>query len=438
MKRCFEVGLASVAVLASLGCRPQPIATFEPNWVYAKSIEIDSGYPMQKALDQTEAALAKFFGTPDAPLLPDAVTENEEYASLVSLERLHKAAGAPDDSGRGLYRQHCSTCHGVVGNGRGSTAALLAVYPRDYRMGKFKFKDTTRSAKPTRENLAYVIKHGVVGTSMTPADKLMPPLTAEEDIQSLVDYVIYLSWRGEFERAMLTEGGEVEFEEGESLFDPTSETFEDQQEFANETILEIGDSWLEAEDRVKDVPEPSDVPVPATIEELRTALSAEGDSPIKQSVARGKEVFESEIAACAKCHGKEGHGDGPQQDYDDWTKDWTVRIGIDPLDEAAHVPLVARGALPARKIDPRDFRLGLFRGGSEPEHLYRRIAAGIDGTPMPAATLPEEDIWNLVNFVRSLAEPAKEEEDNAGDTKVEPANSETVEGDADKATSEEA
>ncbi len=159
---------------------------------------------------------------------------------------------------------------------------------------------------------------------------------------------------------------------------------------------------------------------------------------IKQSVARGKEVFESEIAACAKCHGKEGHGDGPQQDYDDWTKDWTVRIGIDPLDEAAQVPLVARGALPARKIDPRDFRLGLFRGGSEPEHLYRRIAAGIDGTPMPAATLPEEDIWNLVNFVRSLAEPATEEEDNAGDTKVEPANSETVEGDADKATSEEA
>lgn len=413
MKRCLELGLASMAALTSLGCRQEPIVTFEPNWVYAKSVEIDTGYPMQQALDQTEVALTRFFGTPDNPLLPEVVASDEEYAGLVSMERLQKAAGAPDGSGRGLYRQHCSTCHGVVGNGRGSTAALLAVYPRDYRMGKFKFKNTTRSAKPTREDLTYVIKHGVVGTAMVPADQLVPALT-DEDIQALVDYVIYLSWRGEFERAMLTEGGEVEFEEGESLFDPTSSTFEEQLAFANDTILEIGDSWLEAEDRVKDVPDPGDIPVPATIEELRVALAADGDSPIKQSVARGKEVFESEIAACAKCHGKEGHGDGPQQDYDDWTKDWTVRIGIDPVDEAAQVPLVARGALPARKIDPRDFRLGLFRGGSEPEHLYRRIAAGIDGTPMPAATLPEEDIWNLVNFVRSLAEPPKEKGAEAG------------------------
>lgn len=408
MKRCFGLGLASVAAFACLGCRQEPVVTFEPNWVYSKSVEIDTGYPMQSALEQTEVALTRFFGTPDHPLLPEVVTSDEEYAGLVSMEHLQKAAGAPDDSGRGLYRQHCSTCHGVVGNGRGSTAALLAVYPRDFRMGKFKFKSTTRSAKPTREDLTYVIKHGVVGTAMVPADQLVPKVT-DEDIQALVDYVIYLSWRGEFERAMLTEGGEVEFEEGESLFDPTSSTFEEQLAFANDTILEIGDSWLEAEDRVKDVPDPGDIPVPATIDELRAALAADGDSPVKQSVARGKEVFESEIAACAKCHGKEGHGDGPQQDYDDWTKDWTVRIGIDPVDEAAQVPLVARGVLPARKIDPRDFRLGLFRGGSEPEHLYRRIAAGIDGTPMPAATLPEEDIWNLVNFVRSLAEPPKEE-----------------------------
>ena len=302
--------------------------------------------------------------------------------------------------------------------------------------------------KPTREDLTYEIKHGVVGTSMMPASQFVPALTDEEDIQALVDYVIYLSWRGEFERAMLTEGGEVEFEEGESLFDPTSDKFTEQLEYANETILEIGDSWLEAEDHIKDVPEPGDVPVPATIEELHAALAEDGDSPIKQSVARGKEVFESEIAACAKCHGKEGHGDGPQQDYDDWTKDWTVRIGIDPADEAAQVPLIARGALPAHKIDSRDFRPGLFRGGSEPEQIYRRIAAGIDGTTMPAATLPEEDIWNLVNFVRSLAEVPPEEASNAGDAKAEPAKDEAAKSepakdepakeDTAKATSEDA
>lgn len=419
MKRFIAAGLTAMVACSNLGCRQETVATFEPNMVYAKAMEIDSGYPMQKALDQTQVALLRFFGTPDVPLLPEVVTADEEYAGIVSLERLQKAAGAPSEAGTGLYRQHCSTCHGVVGNGRGATAALLPVYPRDYRMGKFKFKETTRSAKPTRDDLAYVIRHGVPGTAMVPAEQYTPPLS-EEDIQALVDYVIYLSWRGELERALLTEGAEVEFEEGESLFDPNSPEFEEQLAFANDTILEIGDSWLEAEDRIKEVPDPGDIPVPATIEELRTALAVPGDTPIKQSVARGKEVFQSEVAACGKCHGNEGYGDGPQQDYDDWTKDWTVRIGIDPTDEAAQVPLVARGALPPHKIDPRDFRVGMYRGGAEPEHIYLRIAAGIDGTPMPAATLPEEDIWNLVNFVRSLAAaPTEEDAPPASDSKAE-------------------
>ncbi len=405
MKHIVSSALLACATGASVGCRPEPIASFEPNMVYAKAIEIDSGYPMQQALDETQVALRQFFGTPDFPKLPEIVTEDDEYAGIVSQERLQKAAGAPVSAGAGLYRQHCSTCHGVVGNGRGTTAALLDPYPRDYRMGKFKFKDTSRSAKPTRSDIAYSIKHGVVGTAMKP----IPELT-DEDIDVLVDYVIYLAWRGETERALLMEGGEIEFEEGAHLFQEGTEGFDDQLEFANDTVLEIGDSWLAAEDRVKEVPPPVDVPVPATIEELRTALAVDGDSPLKQSVAKGQEIFQSEVAACTKCHGKEGRGDGPQIDYDDWTKDWTSRIGIDPLDEAAQVPLVARGALPPRRITPRDFREGLFRGGSEPEHIYRRIAVGIDGTPMPAATLPEQDIWHLVNYVRSLAEPPKEEE----------------------------
>jgi mono/diheme cytochrome c family protein len=144
------------------------------------------------------------------------------------------------------------------------------------------------------------------------------------------------------------------------------------------------------------------------MDELQLALHEDGDNPVKESVKKGKEIFLSEQAACAKCHGIEGRGDGQNQDYDDWTKEWTLRIDIDPNDAAEQVPLIARGALPPRKIVPRDFREGLFRGGSEPEHIYRRIAAGIDGTPMPAASIPPEDIWHLVNFVRSLATPPEE------------------------------
>ena len=75
-------------------------------------------------------------------------------------------------------------------------------------------------------------------------------------------------------------------------------------------------------------------------------------------------------------------------------------------------------ALPVRTIRPRNLRLGVFRGGRRPLDLYRRIHAGINGTPMPGVgpatpgakgTLSEEEIWQIVDYVQSLPfEPASE------------------------------
>jgi len=60
--------------------------------------------------------------------------------------------------------------------------------------------------------------------------------------------------------------------------------------------------------------------------------------------------------------------------------------------------------------------LGVYRGGRRPLDLFRRVDQGIPGTPMPAGgpaspgaegTLSEEEIWHLVDYVRSLPyEPA--------------------------------
>ena len=385
------------------GCKQERPVEFEPNMVFAKGIEISSGYPMQTALNQTQDALHRMFGKPTDPQLPELL-KSDDYAELISLDRL-KAAGHMTE-GVGLYEKHCATCHGVVGNGRGTTAALLDPYPRDYRAGKFKYKSTPRSIKPLREDLEYVIRRGIDGTSM----KAIPELK-DEDIKVLVDYVIYLSIRGELERSLLRQAEEIDFEAGESLFDVNLEktkpdVFKEQLTNVEGSLEEIGDSWLEAVDRVKEVPEPpADIPVPATRAEVLAAKQSPEDSPLKKSIARGSEVFRSEMAACGKCHGVEGYGDGKNIDYDDWTKEWTLRIGIEPTDEEAQIPLVARGALPPRRIMARDFRLGLFRGGSEPDRIYRRIAEGIDGTPMPAAAVSQEDIWHLVNYVRSMEAP---------------------------------
>ena len=61
-------------------------------------------------------------------------------------------------------------------------------------------------------------------------------------------------------------------------------------------------------------------------------------------------------------------------------------------------------ALTPRTIPPRNLRHGIYRGGRRPLDLYYRIHAGINGAPMPAAkgTISPEDIWHIVNYVRSL------------------------------------
>lgn len=388
------------------GCAEPRTPEFEPNIVYAYATELEIEYSMQPALDEAQIALRESFGTPNEPKVPDFLDNNR--TRLVNGDYLQAASGPAHDAGRGLYRKHCTICHGESGNGRGPNAAISDPYPRDFRMGKFKFKSTARGAKPLREDLRDTIQNGIAGTTMV----RIPELT-EDDIRALADYVIYLSWRGEVERELLREAADIDFEAEDSgelknLYLPGSPHFDDKQlPLVRETIERIAESWVSADEFIKEIPDAGDVPIHATSEELRLAAMSSLDSPLKQSVERGRELFASESASCSKCHGALGYGDGQTQDYDDWTKDWTVRIHLNPEDDKALIPLLARGALPPKKILPRDFRDGVYRGGASPEEIFHRIAYGIDGTPMPAVegVVSPEDIWHLVNYVRSLEEP---------------------------------
>jgi len=432
---------ATLALLGSLaGCQEEAPVAFEPNLVKAHQIEMTEGIEMELALEDTRWVLHNMFGTPDEPRIPAPIREDEDLASLLSLERLQAASGPPDAEGRGLYRQHCSTCHGITGNGRGRTAALINPYPRDYRMGIFKFKTTERGGKPTREDIAHSIREGIAGTAMVK----IPSLT-EEDIQALTDYVIYLSIRGELERLMLEDvslyglyipeepeeeeeaaAGESTAEEEETapemprLINPAlansaegSEeraTYDEQMGYIVEHLNdEIAMAWLEAADEVVEVTVPEDLPLPQSYQEFQAMMEGDQAEVLQASVDRGKKLFVGKIALCSKCHGEQGTGDGQTNDYDEWTKDWTVRAGLDPQDYDSLIPLIARGALPPRNIHPRNFAEGIFRGGGRPQDLYRRIHEGIAGTPMPAATFvegefEERDVWHLINFIRSLDE----------------------------------
>ncbi len=56
---------------------------------------------------------------------------------------------------------------------------------------------------------------------------------------------------------------------------------------------------------------------------------------------------------------------------------------------------------------PADFRVHLATGHTD-EELYSWVRDGVEGTAMPVFenTLSEEEIWHVINFIRTFAQPA--------------------------------
>ena len=384
---------------------------FESNRIFAKRWELTESIDLSEPLADSEVVLTEFFGTPDEPKWPKFLLG--ENGELVSLERLERAAGAfsSGEKGehKGLFREHCVVCHGANGNGRGPSSALLTPYPRDFRLGKVKFKSTPIGRKPTKEDLRNILHRGIAGTSM-PSFKILD----SEDIDALVEYIIYLSIRGELERKLIRDAAiELDLEGGERLYDPGSqekypEEFAATRKRIEGWAIDIQASWLEAEDEVVEVVGPPDgFPL----------VGSDADSKaIAASVANGKKLFQGTIASCAFCHGAEAMGDGQTHNYDDWTRDWTVMAGLNPKEKQDLAPMLELGALKPTNIFPRNLTLGVFHGGSSPEELYTRIVNGIEGTGMPAAPLKpansqgltNEEVWDLVNYLRSFLPAEKQ------------------------------
>src|SRR5438874_9949429 len=190
--------LLLVLLAAVAGCGA-PAAEFRRYETYAHKVAASSGFSAQQRQDIDET-LQALFGTPDQPAFP--AVEGIAPGKIVSLSHLKLAAGpvGSDEHGnpRGLYREHCAHCHGISGDGTGPTAVFLNPYPRDYRKGQFKFKSTPVGQKPTHADLKKIVFDGIPGTAM-PSFKLLPDL----EVEALVEYVKYLSIRGEVERELL-------------------------------------------------------------------------------------------------------------------------------------------------------------------------------------------------------------------------------------------
>jgi mono/diheme cytochrome c family protein len=102
-----------------------------------------------------------------------------------------------------------------------------------------------------------------------------------------------------------------------------------------------------------------------------------------EAVVRGRKVYDK--AECYECHGRQARGDGPS------AKDL--------------------------KVKPSDLTRRPFKGGSDPESIFRAILTGYDGTPMPSYHLVLEDaeLWDLTYYVVSLGgRPETTDDERAG------------------------
>lgn len=288
-------------------------------------------------------------------------------------------------AGQAAFQQRCAACHGDSGNGAGPAATALNPKPRDYRKGIFKFISTidldnpsgNRKKKPTREDLTLVIRRGATGTSM-PAFPLLP----EQEVQDLIDYVQYLSQRGELEYRILTlvEAEEDVFEDlpSDKGGDPTAEEQVRKVRFVDDVVEQqvaaIAADWNNTADFVMQ------------------PLSTEPRFSL-ESVARGRDAFLGNVGNCYGCHGNDGRGmDIPPEQAKSFQDSWGN------LSRAA------------------DLSAGMFHGGGRSIDIYRRIMIGIEPMPSRFADLSKNPdlVWDLVHYVQFIASARRRE--NAADS----------------------
>jgi len=311
--------------------------------------------------------------------------------------------GSQFQAGRHLYARHCLHCHGVTGDGNGPTAQYLNPRPRDYRLGVFKFVSVIKQDRATHDDLTRIVKHGVPGTYM-PSFMLMD----DNEVQAIVEYIRWLAMRGELENQYFID---LETDFSKSNISSRVDSSDDkraERDLIEEEFKDYITNLFDAKsiyDRVLKPWERSRDEETAIFPEL-----ARIEDSI-ESRARGRKIFMGK-AGCATCHGDAGRGNGPKTEQYEPRKSGGGTWDEPGLhDDWGNI------------VRPRNLTTGIYRGGRRPLDIYRRIAAGISGTPMAGfkATMKDDQIWDLVNYVYSIPfeKPSESSDEKKDDDKEE-------------------
>jgi hypothetical protein len=237
-------------------------------------------------------------------------------------------------------------------------------------------------SKVSRDDLARILKYGIPGTYM-PSFLLLE----DSELHAIVEYVRFLSLRGEYERKLANELSvdysakalESRMSGGETRPDIVAELKEFLEGDIAETADTIGDDLAELWSAA-DTEEATVVPSVARIPDSQ------------ESRRRGRELYLSKTLNCADCHGVDGAGNGPQ----------TIAYEKNPVTEEIYNEPGLHDVWDNLN-QPRNLKTGIYRGGRRPIDLFCRIHSGIKGSRMPSfKNTPHEDIWHIVNYVLSI------------------------------------
>jgi len=381
-----------VAALGLSGCGQPPEASFAVN-------QEKVGPLLRDARAEVAGVLKENFGTPVRLVAWEKFPVDYGKADPKADS---KSARSKDGwrlvEGRNLYMTHCVHCHGVAGDGNGPTAHFLNPRPRDYRQGTFKFKSTKRAVKPSHADLLRILEQGIPGTYM-PSFVLL----GEEKLGLIIDYVRWLSIRGNLELRLATELaalGATDRDVAQAVADDETKALtskaateaamksvkDELPGLLNDISTSLAEDWTAADD-------PESIIVP------KVKRGAPDQAAIHESIERGRKLFLSQVQGkkteCAECHGLTGRGDGPNTE-----KYWPIP-NTTPERKYEVAGLHDDWGHPQQ---PRNLTRGIYRGGRRPIDIFRRVHEGIPGTQMAgfAAVLTHDEIWDIVNFVLSV------------------------------------
>ena len=121
----------------------------------------------------TIAALTILVACSESHFKEDKIYAGGVYAPALAL-----------NDGKSVYTEYCMPCHGVNGDGKGTSAKGLSVPPRNFKLGEYKFGRVVSGELPHDEDFYKILREGLTGTAMLPWKEL-----SDKQMFNLVQYI---------------------------------------------------------------------------------------------------------------------------------------------------------------------------------------------------------------------------------------------------------